>query len=95
MKNYNMPNSFCLGSFIRFAARLRKHQRLRCADSRLLTVADHVELRGDTVEPDGSIYDEVFAGNVGCSNLEDVFQLFNLVHPSDYEEPTNCDKWIR
>lgn len=33
---------------------------------------------------DSSIYDLVFAGDVSCSNLEDVYQMFNIDHPECY-----------
>ncbi len=36
-------------------------------------------------EIDSSIYDCVFAGEVECGNLEDIFQKFNLDHPSGYK----------
>ena len=36
-------------------------------------------------EIDSSIYDCVFSGEVECGNLEDVFQKFNLDHPSGYK----------
>ena len=31
-----------------------------------------------------SLYDRVYEADVDCSNLEDVFKLFNLEHPADY-----------
>ena len=33
---------------------------------------------------DSPIYDEVFAGNVDCKDLEDVFRLFNMDTPLTY-----------
>ena len=42
---------------------------------------------GLDVEPDNfdpEIYDLVFEGDVDCSNLEDVYQMFNLEHPEGY-----------
>jgi hypothetical protein len=33
---------------------------------------------------DSSIYDQVFYGDVDCSNLEDVYRKFNLDHPENY-----------
>ncbi len=37
-----------------------------------------------TQDIDGSIYDKVFAGEVECKNLEDVYRMFNLNHPKGY-----------
>ena len=37
-----------------------------------------------SAEVDSSIYDKVYEGNVDCSGLEDVFQMFNLDHPEGY-----------
>ena len=34
---------------------------------------------------DSSIYDLVYEGDVDCRSLEQVFEMFNLHHPSDYE----------
>ena len=45
---------------------------------------EHTEKYQGGPEIDSSIYDEVFSGNVDCSNLEDVFQLFNLDCPDNY-----------
>lgn len=33
---------------------------------------------------DSKIYDKVFEGNVPCKNLEDVYQMFNINHPKNY-----------
>lgn len=33
---------------------------------------------------DSSIYDLVFAGDVPCSNLEDIYRMFNVNHPNGY-----------
>ena len=33
---------------------------------------------------DRSIYDEVFAGDVPCENLGEVFYMFNMEHPAGY-----------
>ena len=35
-------------------------------------------------EIDSGVYDEVFAGEVTCAGLEDVFRMFNLEHPRGY-----------
>ena len=37
-----------------------------------------------SAQVDSSIYDKVYEGNVDCSGLEDVFQMFNLDHPEGY-----------
>ena len=37
-----------------------------------------------TSEIDSTIYDEVFSGTVDCSELEDVYRMFNLDHPEGY-----------
>lgn len=37
-----------------------------------------------TEQIDSSIYDLVFAGDVPCSNLEDVYRMFNIDHPKGY-----------
>ena len=42
------------------------------------------EVTGSPVTIDSSIYDLVYEGEVDCQDLEDVFQVFNLHHPSDY-----------
>ena len=36
-------------------------------------------------EIDSKIYDRVFEGEVDCSNLEDVFHMFNREHPEGYK----------
>ena len=33
---------------------------------------------------DSSVYDKVYAGEVPCEGLEDVFRMFNVDHPQDY-----------
>lgn len=33
---------------------------------------------------DSALYDRVYEGDVECSNLEEVYQMFNLNHPKDY-----------
>ena len=40
-------------------------------------------IQGST-EIDSSIYDCVFAGEVECIDLEDVYQKFNIDHPEGY-----------
>ena len=42
------------------------------------------EMTGSPVTIDSSIYDLVYEGEVDCQDLEDVVQVFNLHHPSDY-----------
>lgn len=37
-----------------------------------------------TEQINSSIYDLVFAGDVPCSNLEDVYRMFNIDHPKGY-----------
>ena len=37
-----------------------------------------------TEQIDSSIYDLVFSGDVPCSNLEDVYRMFNIDHPKGY-----------
>ena len=34
---------------------------------------------------DSSIYDKVFEGEVNCKNIEEVYQMFNLNHPTGYK----------
>ena len=36
-------------------------------------------------EIDSSVYDKVFEGDVNCTNLEEVYQMFNLNHPAGYK----------
>lgn len=43
---------------------------------------DYLQRYGQTVRPE--LYDKLFEGEVGCGNLEDVFQMFNLSHPAGY-----------
>lgn len=33
---------------------------------------------------DGSIYDLVYEGDVPCTTLEDIYQMFNINHPTDF-----------
>ena len=33
---------------------------------------------------DSSLYDKVYTGDVECSDLEEVYQMFNINHPKDY-----------
>ena len=40
---------------------------------------------GSPAAIDSSIYDLVYEGDVDCQSLEQVFQVFNLQHPADYE----------
>ena len=37
-----------------------------------------------TDQIDSSIYDLVFAGDVPCANLEDIYRMFNIDHPKGY-----------
>lgn len=46
---------------------------------------DYLQQFHGSTEVDGSIYDMVFEGDVDCSDLEDVFQVFNLDHPAEYQ----------
>jgi len=44
---------------------------------------DLTEMKGE-IKLDSSIYDGVYSGEVDCSSLEDVCQMFNLDHLSEY-----------
>lgn len=35
--------------------------------------------------PDRTLYDKVYAGQVEAENLEDVFYIFNMKKPADYK----------
>lgn len=43
---------------------------------------DYLQRYGQTVRPE--LYDKLFEGEVDCGNLESVFQMFNLSHPTGY-----------
>ena len=42
------------------------------------------DLQG-TTDIDSSIYMKVFSGEVNCSNLDEVYQKFNIGHPAGYK----------
>lgn len=54
----------------------------RDADRIAFESMDYLQRYGQTVRPE--LYDKLFEGEVGCGNLEDVFQMFNLSHPAGY-----------
>ena len=56
----------------------RDHNRVAFAN------LEHLERYQGTAEIDSAIYDEVFSGNVDCTDLEDVYRMFNLHHPEGY-----------
>ena len=56
----------------------RDHNRVAFANLEFL------ERYQGTSEIDSAIYDEVFSGTVDCSDLEDVYRIFNLDHPEGY-----------
>ena len=43
---------------------------------------DYLQKSGHTVRPE--LYDKVFEGKLDCGNLEDVYQMLNLNHPTGY-----------
>ena len=45
---------------------------------------ERLEKYQGSAEIDSSLYDRVYEGDVECSNLEEVYQMFNLNHPKDY-----------
>ena len=45
---------------------------------------DMKKLTGESTV-DSSIYNKVFSGEVECETLEDVYQMFNIDHPSGYK----------
>ena len=45
---------------------------------------EHLSKYQGSSEVDSSLYDRVYAGEVDCTDLEDVYQMFNLNHPKDY-----------
>ena len=45
---------------------------------------EHLERYQGTAEIDSAIYDEVFSGNVDCTDLEDVYRMFNVDRPEGY-----------
>lgn len=46
---------------------------------------DELEDLQRTKEIDSSIYVKVFSGEVDCNSLADVYEMFNINHPSDYK----------
>ena len=56
----------------------RDHNRVAFAN------LDHLEQYQGTAEIDSTIYDEVFSGTVDCTDLEDVYRMFNVDHPEGY-----------
>ena len=45
---------------------------------------DRLERFQGSPEVDSKIYDKVYDKEVGCSNLEEIYALLNINHPSDY-----------
>ncbi len=45
---------------------------------------DRLERFQGSPEVDSKIYDKVYDKEVDCSNLEEVYALLNINHPSDY-----------
>ena len=45
---------------------------------------NHLRKNQSSIEIDSTIYDEVFSGNVDCTDLEDVYRMFNVDHPEGY-----------
>ena len=45
---------------------------------------DRLERFQGSPEVDSKIYDKVYDKEVGCSNLEEVYTMLNINHPSDY-----------
>ena len=45
---------------------------------------DRLERFQGSPEVDSKIYDKVYDKEVDCSNLEEVYTLLNINHPSDY-----------
>ena len=45
---------------------------------------ERLERYQGTAEIDSAIYDEVFSGTVGCTDLEDVYRMFNVDRPKGY-----------
>lgn len=45
---------------------------------------DHLERFQSSPEVDSGIYDKVYEKEVECSNLEEVYAMLNINHPSDY-----------
>ncbi len=46
---------------------------------------DGLERFQGSSEIESEIYDRVFAGEINCENLEDVYRMFNLEHPAGYK----------
>ena len=45
---------------------------------------DRLEKFQGTENINSSIYEMIYEGNVECSNLEEVYRMFNIDHPSDF-----------
>ena len=45
---------------------------------------ERLKMYQGSTDIDSAIYDRVFEGNVECTDLEEVFKMFNLNHPKDY-----------
>ena len=45
---------------------------------------DRLERFQGSPDVDSGIYDLIYAGQVSCKGLEDVFRMFNLEHPEDF-----------
>ena len=45
---------------------------------------DSLGFEDEPAELNSKIYDKVFDGEVDCANLEDVYTMFNLYHPTGY-----------
>lgn len=45
---------------------------------------DRLERFQGSPDVDSSIYDKVYEKEVACSNLEDIYTMLNIDHPSDY-----------
>lgn len=46
---------------------------------------DFVQEKQGNRDPNASVYDLVFEGNVSCKNLEEVHTMFNINHPTGYK----------
>lgn len=46
---------------------------------------DELERFQNSSEIESEIYDKVFEGEVSCENLEDIYRMFNIDHPSGYK----------
>ena len=59
---------------------------------------DRLERFQGSPEVDSKIYDKVYDKEVDCSNLEEVYTLLNIHHPSDYRgrsyAPAESEKFL-